>query len=82
MGDGCIGDGCIGDGCIGDGCMGEGCIGDMLAFCWLLPGLCITFDMDPGPGECETTGAGLCKGELCCIIGEADGDIMGDCDAG
>lgn len=60
---------------------GEGCIGDILAFCWLL-GLCITLDIDPGPGECETTGAGLCNGELCCIIGEAEGDIMGDCEFG
>lgn len=39
-------------------------------------------DTDPGPGECDTTGAGLCNGELCCIIGDADGDIIGLCDVG
>lgn len=46
-----------------------------------LPGLCCSIQVtDPGPGLCDRRGPGLWRGDgCCCIIGEGDGDIMGDC---
>lgn len=57
--------------------LGDGCIGD-IPLAVGLPGLCKTLDTDPGPGEWDTNGAGLCMGELCWVMGDAVGDNMGD----
>ena len=51
---------------------GDGCIGDIPL------GLCRMLVTEPGPGEWDIMGLGLCKGELCWVRGDADGDIMGD----
>ena len=47
----------------------------------VLPGLCCKTEVtDPGPGLCDRRGPGLWRGdECCCIMGEGDGDIIGDC---
>ena len=64
---------------------GEGCMlwGDipLLLPGPVLPGLCCKTEVtDPGPGLCDRRGPGLWRGdECCCIMGEGDGDIIGDC---
>lgn len=47
--------------------------GDMLEL-----GLWIMLLTDTDPGECVTIGPGLLMGELCCVMGDAEGDSSGD----